>query len=108
MMTFLRKNAISLAIVGSLALAAGSGFLASQALGGSLVGSAKTVTINVGTGATGPAGPQGPAGPAGPAGPKGEPGAPGDVASCPNGFSAGEVVVNHPGGQTILWTCLKD
>jgi Collagen triple helix repeat (20 copies) len=91
----------------------------------------RTVTINVATGprgAPGPPGPSGPrgeqgergprgaqgeqgpkgdAGPQGPPGPKGDPGEPGKIA-CPSGFSPGELVINHPGGQTTIWTCLKD
>lgn len=27
---------------------------------------------------------------------------------CPSSFTAGELVINHPGGQTIIWTCLHD
>jgi Collagen triple helix repeat (20 copies) len=94
----------------------------------------RTVTVNVATGPRGPQGPRGAAGPAGPPGVKGEqgpkgdtgsPGAPGPAgppgpkgdkgdkgdpgaSSCPAGFSAGALVINHPGGQTTIWTCLKD
>jgi hypothetical protein len=74
----------------SLALAATSGFLASRALGTSAQ-AARTVTINVATG------PQGPPGPPGQAG-----------LACPDGFSPADVVVNHPGGQTTLYVCVKD
>ena len=83
---------------GSLALASGSGFLASQALGIGKQAPTRTVTINVATGPAGPAGPTGPAGPAGPAGTSG---------GCPAGFDPGELVINHPGGQVTLFTCLK-
>jgi|GEM_PF-1540891 len=100
-----------------LALAGTAGFLTAASTG---VGAAaaRTVTINVG--------PRGPAGPAGPQGPKGDTGAKGDQGAqgpkgdtgergpqgppglaCPSGFSPGELVINHPGGQTVTWTCLK-
>jgi hypothetical protein len=46
-------------------------------------------------------------GPQGPPGPKGEKGDPGEV-SCPSGYSPGKLVINHPGGQTAIWTCLED
>jgi hypothetical protein len=36
----------------------------------------------------------------GPAGAKGE-------AVCPAGFETGDLVINHPGGQVVLFTCLK-
>ena len=81
----------------SLTLAASAGFLTSQAVGGSRAAT-RTVTINVATGPAGPAGPTGATGPQGPAG----------TSSCPAGFTAGELVINHPGGQTVIWTCLKD
>jgi len=56
----------------------------------------------------GPVGPVGPVGDQGPAGAKGEQGEPGPPGgSCPSGFSQGELVLNHPGGQVTLWTCLK-
>ena len=56
-------------------------------------------------GPPGPVGPVGEPGPAGPKGAQGEPGPPGG--QCPAGFSQGELVINHPGGQVTLWTCLK-
>jgi len=100
-----------------LALAASSGFLTAKA-----TTAAKTVTINVATGPRGPIGPPGPKGEQGPKGaqgPQGEkgvqgalgpPGPPGPPAvfQCPNGFSLGNVVINHPGGQTTIYTCIKD
>jgi len=64
----------------------------------------KTVTVNVGTGATGPQGPQGLPGPPGP---KGDPGTPG-AESCPTGSTFSAVVLNHPGGQIVMYTCVKD
>src|SRR5262252_1952096 len=91
----------------SLLLAGGAGFLAATAFGVGSKSDAQTVTINV---ATGPKGEQGPPGPAGLPGPKGDTGPPGPAGSgltCPTGFAEGELVINHPGGQTTLWTCLK-
>jgi hypothetical protein len=79
----------------SLVLASVSGFMAAQVIGASSQGTPRTVTINVATGETGPQGPVGPPGPAG-------------TNTCPTGFDPGEVVINHPGGQTIIWTCLKN
>jgi hypothetical protein len=109
----------------SIALAGASGFLASQVFAAGKQTPTKTVTINVGTGETGPAGPQGPTGPAGDTGPKGDKGDPGPAGpqgpagppgpkgdpgsvTCPSGFSEGLLVINHPGGQTTILTCIKD
>ena len=78
----------------ALALAAGAGFLTSQAVSGSNAAAVRTVTITLHNGATGPRGAQGPPGPAG-------------SASCPAGFEPGELVINHPGGQVTIATCLK-
>jgi hypothetical protein len=86
---------------GALVLAGASGFLTSTALGLGSATPAKTVTINVATGSTGPAGPQGPTGPAGPPGQAGG-------FNCPDGFSGGYLIINHPGGHTTLYTCLED
>jgi len=96
----------------SLALAAGSGFLVSQAMSASSQAT-RTVTIDVATGPPGPPGPagaKGDTGPQGPPGPKGDPGpqGPSGEQSCPTGFSLTDVVVNHKGGQTVLFTCVKD
>jgi Collagen triple helix repeat (20 copies) len=95
----------------SLALAGTSGFLASQTLGAGA--QTKTVTISVANGPPGPKGDTGPAGPKGEQGPKGEAGPRGPQgeagqANCPAGFSHGDLVINHPGGQVTLFTCLKD
>jgi hypothetical protein len=65
-----------------LVLAAGSGFLASRAFGTSSQAT-RTVTINIPT-------------------------VPPSGLTCPTGFSPADVVVNHPGGQTVLFTCVKD
>jgi len=102
-------------LAAALALAAGSGYLASVALGTSAQAT-RTVTINVAHGPAGPPGERGPAGPTGPkgdqgpAGPKGDKGDQGPPGgqTCPDGFSLADVVINHPGGQTTLFTCVKD
>lgn len=66
----------------SLMLAAASGFLTASALGkGSHhhpVETTVTVTISAGSA----------------------------ILICPKGFSPGELVINHPGGQTVTWTCI--
>lgn len=87
---------------GSL-LAAASGVGATFALGQEPgAGNVRTVTVQVQgppgeTGATGPKGDAGATGPQGPAG-----------LACPAGYSEGVLVLNAPGGQTRLWTCLAD
>jgi len=87
----------------SLALAGTAGFLTSQVFA---AGSTPeiTTTVDVGTGPQGPPGPKGDTGPQGPPGPAGSPGA----ESCPTGFKSGLLVINHPGGQTTILTCIKD
>jgi len=104
-MTFLRSHLVSLGLAGVLALAGASGFLASQALSASQQAT-RTVTVNIPTAGPGPTGPQGPQGPAGP---KGDPGptGPAGAQTCPAGFELGDLVINHPGGQVTLHTCLK-
>ena len=87
-------------LAAAIGLAAGSGFFVAQAIGVGSQQPTKTVTIDVGTGTQGPAGPTGPPGPAGPAG---SPGA----ESCPSGYVFGALLINHPGGQTQIATCLK-
>ena len=93
----------------SLAAASASGYLASTALSAGEAQAVITTTINLppggGTGEPGPAGPPGPQGPPGPVGPPGPAGTGGVV--CPAGFEEGELVINHPGGQVTLFTCLK-
>jgi len=85
----------------ALALAAGAGFLTSQALGTSSQ-AARTVTIDVGTGPPGPPGPKGDPGPPGPPGPAGG-------VTCPTGFSPAEVVFVQQGkGPTTIYVCTKD
>lgn len=85
----------------ALALAGASGFFVATSVGNAQ--STRTVTINVATGPAGPTGPQGPPGPKGDTGPAGPAGL-----QCPTGFTAGDLLINHPGGQTTLWTCIKD
>ena len=112
----------------ALVLSGGLGAAFGLAVTDTSLQAARTVTINAGEGATGPTGPAGPAGPVGPAGPigpvgqtgdrgppgpqgpKGEQGPPGPAGglTCPAGFSEGDLVINHPGGQVTLFTCLKD
>jgi hypothetical protein len=95
-----------------LILAGTSGALTATALGGSKQTATRTTTINIPTGGTGegipgPPGPKGDTGPQGPIGPQGPPGTSGGE-NCPTGFSHGELVINHPGGQVTIFTCLKD
>ena len=87
-------------LVAALALAAGTGILAAKALGVGAQQPTQTVTINIPTNT-------GPQGPAGPPGPKGDPGTPG-AESCPSGYTFSAVVINAPGGQHQIATCLKD
>lgn len=108
-----------------------SSFLAAGGFGTAAViaqtgGPVKTVTIDVGKGEKGDPGPAGPAGPAGPkgdkgdtgdkgaqgpigltgpAGPKGDQGPPGGT-TCPQGFVFGRLIINHPGGQAEIYTCM--
>jgi hypothetical protein len=116
---------------GALAATAAGGYLTSQAINASAQDTIKTVTIDVGKGEKGDPGPIGPPGPAGPKGEKGEKGAVGETGpvgatgppgppgpagpkgdpgsvTCPTGFVPGKLVINHPGGQTTIFTCLED
>jgi hypothetical protein len=92
----------ALLLAGSLAATAAGGYFTSQAL--SQTDSGKVVTIDVGKGEKGDPGPAGPAGPAGPKGEKGETGG----TTCPAGFVFGRLIINHPGGQTTIFTCLEE
>ena len=104
----------SIALMGSSAvLAAGAGYMASTALSQEAEGPEVTTTVNVATGPQGPPGEQGPQGEegaqgsigeTGPIGPPGEDGA----FACKVGFAKGELVINHPGGQVTIWTCIKE
>ena len=130
-----KPTTIAMALAGGLALAAVSGFFTSQAVGTNTAAQTRTVTITLKrgppgppgkTGPPGPKGPQGEPGPKGIQGPQGEPGQPGpkgDVGpkgdigpqgatgpaglECPSGYDPGVLVINHPGGQVTIWTCLK-
>jgi Collagen triple helix repeat (20 copies) len=105
--------------VAALAFVAAGGFGAAAALSGAAQEPSRTVTIDVATGPPGPPGPEGPkgdtgpkgdkgdTGPAGPAGPPGAQGPPGEF-TCLTGFSPGILVINAPGGQVSMYTCLKD
>jgi Collagen triple helix repeat (20 copies) len=55
-------------------------------------------------GDTGPQGLQGPRGPIGEQGPPGPPGSP--CEGAPEGYEPGILVINTPGGQTRIFTCL--
>ena len=78
----------------------GAGGLAAMAVAaGGAPPPTKTVTINVATGPAGPAGPKGDTGPAGPAGPAG--------LECLTGYNPGILQINHPGGQTRIYTCIE-
>ena len=59
-------------------------------------------------GATGDTGPAGPVGPAGPKGEKGDTGAQGPPGgtTCPEGYVFGKLIINHPGGQASIYTCM--
>lgn len=115
-----------------LAIGAATAFVAAGGLGTAAViaqtsaDDVKTVTVDVGKGEKGDPGPAGPAGPAGPKGEKGEkgeqgeqglrgltgpPGPPGPKGepggtTCPKGFVPGKLVINHPGGQATIYTCM--
>ena len=94
----------SVLIVSGLVLASASGFLTSQAISAAGDPPARTVTVNLTSGPPGPAGPAGATGPPGPSGPRG----PAGSVSCPAAYSAGKLVINHPGGQTAIWTCIEE
>jgi hypothetical protein len=71
-------------MLASLVLAAGAGLFAASSLGVGTAGPAQTVTVTI------------------------PPPAPPSAFECPEGFSQGALVVNHPGGQVTLWSCLKE
>ena len=120
------KQFILLAL--SLTMMGGAGILAAGALSQGSAGPIRTVTIDVGTGAQGVPGPpgppgdtgakgeQGPPGPAGETGPKGETGPTGPAGpsggggpcdGAPTDYSPGILLINAPGGQVKIWTCLE-
>lgn len=99
----------TLLLAASLAMAASSGFIASQAFGQDPGGGGVTTTISLPsetTGEPGPQGPPGPVGPPGPAGPAGPQGLPGSQA-CKAGFVPGVLTINHPGGHVTISTCIE-
>jgi hypothetical protein len=117
-----RNLKMAILITSGSLLAASAGVLTAVQVASGQGSSAdsRTVTINVATGPTGPEGPpgergpqgeqgiQGEIGPAGPTGPEGPPGqGGGPCGGAPEGYSPGFLVINHPGGQTTIWTCLE-
>ena len=94
-----------------LSFASLAGILAAVALGvTSQQEPTQTVTIDVATGPQGPpgeTGPQGPVGETGPVGPAGPQGPAGDF-SCLAGYSPGILILNAPGGQVRLYTCIAN
>jgi hypothetical protein len=89
-----------------LAVTGAVGFAAAGGLGAAAIAASsgappptKTVTIDVATGPQGPPGPKGDTGPQGPPGPAG--------LECLTGYNPGILVINHPGGQTRIYTCLE-
>lgn len=91
------RTSTILATVGAGAFLGAGGLAAAAISQSGAPAPTKTVTINVATGATGPQGPPGPPGP------KGDPG----TFECLAGYSPGILVINHPGGQTKVYTCLE-
>lgn len=106
-----------------LTLALGAGYLTAVQIANGQESPTQTVTIDVATGPQGPpgeaglpgppgeTGPRGETGSAGPSGPAGPPGPPGEsggpCSGAPTGYSPGVLVINHPGGQTRIWTCIE-
>lgn len=84
-----------------LTVVGASAFISAGGLGAAAVIAApaapqKTVTIDVGKGEKGDPGPPGPQGP------KGDPGG----TTCPDGYVFGKLIINHPGGQATIFTCI--
>lgn len=129
----LKPSRKSVLLATSLGLAVGTGFFtATELASGQEEGSARTITVNVGTGEkgepgepgpqgekgdpgetgpigeTGAQGIQGEIGPPGPQGPKGDPGESGGgpCAGAPPGWEPGFTVFNTPGGQQTIFTCI--
>lgn len=105
----MNKRLATLITSGTL-LAAGAGYLTSVALSQTPAEPTRTVTIDVATGPQGPPGEDGPPGPQGEQGPAGAQGPPGPAGafSCIDGFAPGLLVINHPGGQVTIYTCLEE
>lgn len=92
----LKGKASILMMAGALTATAAGGFFTSQAVMAQDGTRTETITIE-----------NGKDGAPGPPGPKGEKGDPGDF-SCPTGYEAGFLVINHPGGQVKTYTCLQN
>ena len=88
-----------LATVGAAGFLGAGGLAAAAVSSGSAPAPTKTVTINVATGPAGPPGPKGDTGATGPAGPAG--------LNCLTGYNPGILVIDHPGGQTKIYTCIE-
>jgi len=124
------RSSTVLAVLGAVGFTAAGG-LGTAAVIAQTQEPTKTVTIDVGTGEKGDPGPIGPAGPAGAKGDTGDKGATGDTGpagavgptgpkgdqgpqgppggtTCPTGSTFGKLVINHPGGQTSIYTCILD
>lgn len=110
-MSVIRRKAVLIVGASALVLAGGSGFFTALATGAGSAAEQRTVTVNIPVGRAGPQGPPGPRGEQGERGPKGDDGARGPAGpaglECPNGYEAGVLVINAPGGQVSIWTCLK-
>lgn len=112
-----RPSLATVAAAAGLTLAGTAGYFTAAAFGVGEATAVRTVTVNVGRGEQGPPGPPGPRGAQGPPGavgergPKGEQGERGERGpaglACPEGFEAGVLILNAPGGQVTTYTCLK-
>jgi hypothetical protein len=103
-----------------LTMMGSAGFLGATALSQGAAEPTRTVTIDIIPGSAGPPGPAGPkgeqgvpgeVGPQGEQGIPGPPGPPGEggggpCAGAPTSYSPGILIINHPGGQTKIWTCI--
>lgn len=106
-----KPSLTTIGIVAALVFAGMCGFFVAFSSGANA--ETRTVTVNVATGPRGPVGPPGPQGTPGPQGEQGErgpagPPAPPGVVVCPSGYLLGRVVINHPGGQVAVWTCIDE
>jgi hypothetical protein len=99
----MRTSTILGAVGATSMLAAGGLGAAAIAASNSAPPPTKTVTITVG--GTGPTGPSGATGSRGATGDTGPAGASGGF-DCLTGYNPGILVINHPGGQTKIYTCI--
>jgi|SRR5215831_4050004 len=89
--------------IGAVSFLAAGGFaVAAVATSQQAPAPQSTTTITLTNGATGPQGPAGPPGPKGDTGPEGPAGL-----ECLTGYAPGLLVINHPGGQVTIYTCIK-